>query len=548
MPFTFWRKTITGFTLLAMLLGGCSGAGGSNEAAETPAAKGTHGMPQEASGEMTIAVSRDVGLDKLDAGAYEGSMDVHAMIYDGLVRYGEKGEIEPALAETWDISEDGKTYTFHLRKGVKFSDGSEFNAEAAKFSFERWVHDPSNSLAVATAMQTLEAIDDYTIRMTFDRAYYPLLTELTFARPVRMISPNSVEPAGDIKGTFVKPIGTGAWMAERYKADQEAVLVRNPNYWGEAPKLSKITLKVIPDPQSRVLALQSGEVDLAGGAMGRLPLESLAVLEGDESLNILRSPGTSSHFLIFNGKNPQLQNLDVRKAINLAIDKQSIARDLMGGIGSEAKGLFPATVPYVTESNSQGYGFDPEQAKTLLTQAGYADEDGDGIAEKDGKPLSFNLVLQQVDYPEWKTMSEMIQSELKSIGIGVNLQVLEPNAYYDALWTTKAYDIIIYRTYDDAYNPHSFLSSLFRKTASAPAAAWSDEQLEEMIAAVLASTNEAERQTTYDAIFKRMKEEAMFATLYYPEELFVYNKRVRQAKAGHTTFEAIRWNELEVGR
>lgn len=541
----FWKKGIATATLLSVLLAGCSGAWGSASSNPTAGTEAEQVQPA-AQQEITVAVSGDVGLDRMDAGAYDGSMNVHAMIYDGLVQYGEKGQIEPALAESWDIAEDGKTYTFHLRQGVKFSDGSDFNADAVKFSFERWIHDPSNSLTVATAMQSLDVVDDYTVKMSFDRAYYPLLTELTFARPVRIISPNAVEPAGDAKGKFVKPIGTGAWMADSYKVDQEAVLVRNPNYWGDAPKLSKITLKVIPDPQSRVLALQSGEVDLAGGQMSRLPLESLPVIEADDTLELLRSPGTSSHFLVYNGNNANLQEVNVRKAINLAIDKSSIVNDLMGGIGSEAQGLFPSTVPYVTESNSKGYGYDPEAAKALLAESGYADSDGDGIVEKNGAALKLNLVLQQVDFPEWKPMTELIQAELQSVGIAVELQVLEPNAYYDALWTTKAYDMIVYRTYDDAYNPHSFLSSLFHRTGDAPAVAWSDDELEKEIDIALASTDETKRQAAYDTIFTRMDEQAMFASLYNPDDLFVFNKGLRNAEAGYTTFEPIRWNMLEV--
>ncbi|MDO3410328.1 nickel ABC transporter substrate-binding protein [Saccharibacillus sp. CPCC 101409] len=532
-------------TLLAVLLTGCSGTGsGADNAAADSGAQSAGGS---AAGEIVVAVSRDTALDRLDAGAYDGSMDVHAMIYDGLVRYGEKGKIEPSLAESWDISEDGQTYTFHLRQGVQFSDGSDFDAESVIFSFERWIHDPSNSLTLASAMQSIEAVDDHTVRMTFDRAYYPLLTELTFARPVRIISPNAVEPAGDVKGKFVKPIGTGAWVADSYKMDQEAVLVRNPNYWGEAPKLSKITLKVIPDPQSRVLALQSGGVDLAGGQSGRLPLESLPVIETDESLETMKSPGTSSHFLVFNYDNLHLQDLNVRKAVNLAIDKQSIVRDLMGGVGSEARGLFPPTVPYVTDTNSRGYGFDPQEAKSLLAESGYTDSDGDGILDKDGAPLKLNLVLQQVDFPEWKPMMELVQSELSTIGIDTQLQVLEPNAYYDDLWTNRTYDMIVYRTYDDAYNPHSFLSSLFHRTQDAPAVAWSDEKLESLIDTALGSTDESKRQEAYDHIFTRMDEQAMTAPLYYPDDLFVFNKRVRNVEAGYTTFEPILWNRLEVG-
>ncbi|NUU62503.1 nickel ABC transporter substrate-binding protein [Paenibacillus sp. JW14] len=474
-------------------------------------------------------------------------MNVHAMIYDGLVEYGEKGEILPALAESWEISEDGKVYTFHLRKGVKFSDGTDLNAAAVKFSFERWIKDPANSLNIATAMQSLEAVDDLTIRMTFNKAYYPFLTELSFARPVRIISPSAVEPAGDPDGTFVKAIGTGAWMAESYKTDQEAVLVRNPYYWGEKPKLAKIILKVIPDPQSRVLALQNGSVDLAGGQLGKIPVESLPVLQKDSTLSVQEAPGTNSHFLAFNGNNPVLQDVKVRQAINLAINKKSIVQDLMGGIGKEAKGLFPQTVPYVTEANSTWYGFEPEQAKALLAKAGYSDTDGDGIVDKAGVPLTLNFVLQESEFPEWKSIGELIQSELKDIGIDVKLQVLEPNAYYDALWKTKDYDLIIYRTYDDAYNPHAFLLSLFHKTGDAPAVVWSDAKLEALIDKAVGTTDLKKRQSAYDDIFKKLYQEAMFAAVYFPDDIFVVNNRVKNFKLGYTTFTPVFWNQLDVG-
>lgn len=396
-------------------------------------------------------------------------------------------------------------------------------------------------------MQSLVVVDKHTITMTFNKAYYPFLTELSFARPVRIISPTAVEPAGDITGTFVKAIGTGPWMAESYKADQEAVLVRNPNYWGEMPKLNKIIMKVIPDPQSRVLALQSGDVDIAGGQMGKIPVESVPVIEADSSLSLQKAPGTSSHFMIFNYNTSALQDLNVRKAINLAMNKKSIVNDLMNGIGMEASGLFPLTVPYVTESNNTWYGFNPEEAKQLLAASGYKDSDGDGIAEKDGNPLEFNFVLQQAEYPEWKAISELIQSELQEIGIAVNLQVLEPNAYYDALWTSKAYDLILYRTYDDAYNPHSFLLSLFHRTTEAAAVVWSDAELESQIDTAVGAMDLQERQSAYDSIFLRMYKEAMFAAVYFPDDILAVNHRVTGFKPGYTTFTPIFWNQLDVG-
>lgn len=251
--------------------------------------------------------------------------------------------------------------------------------------------------------------------------------------------------------------------------------------------------------------------------------------------------------MIFNYKTPALQDLNVRKAINLAINKKNIVEDLMDGIGSEAQSLFPLTVPYVTESNNTWYGFDLLEAKQLLAAAGYTDSDGDGIVQKDGAPLELNFVLQQAEYPEWKSISELVQSELKEIGIRVNLQVLEPNAYYDALWTSKAYDLIMYRTYDDAYNPHAFLLSLFHKTADASAVVWSDPGLESLIDTAVGTTDIQERQTAYDSIFSKLYQEAMFAAIYFPDDILAVNNRVTGFKPGYSTFMPVFWNLLDIG-
>ncbi|WP_372632356.1 nickel ABC transporter substrate-binding protein [Cohnella sp.] len=522
--------------LVVTLLAGCGQS--KEEAASEGGASGK---------QIVIAVASDPALDRLDAGSYQGAIEVHPMVYDSLVEYGEKGAVVPSLAESWDVSEDGKVYTFHLRKGVVFSDGTPFTADAVKFSFERWYKDPANSsLNVAKSLQKIETVDETTVRFTFAGAFYPLLTELTFARPVRIISPSAVEPAGDPEGRFVKPIGTGAWMVDSYTPDQEAVLVRNSSYWGQAPKLAKIVLKVIPDAQSRVLALQSGAVDISGGSSGKIPFDNLELLRGDKQLTVQQGTGTSSHFLIFNYDLPQLQDASVRKAINLALDKKAVVDKLLSGAGREAQGLFPLTVPYVTESNNVWYGYDAEEAKRLLQQAGYADSDGDGIVEKDGRALELNLVLQQTEFPEWKPIAEYVQSQLQMAGIRVQLQVLESNAYYDALWTTRKYDLIFYRTYSDAYNPHAFLLSLFHRTGEAPAVAWSDARLEELIEEAVASTDLERRQELYDAWFARAREEAIYAPIYYPDDIFVVNRRVQNFKLGYTTYTPIVWNELDV--
>lgn len=495
--------------------------------------------------QMTVAVAQDVGADQLDSASYKGLLTAYPMIYDSLVEYGEKGKIIPALAESWKISQDGKTYTFHLRKGVKFSDGTPFDAAAAKFSLERWCGKPEHaSVGLSKAVQSIEVVDPYTIKLVCNVKSYPFLTELTYPRPVRIISPSAVEPKGDPQGKFVKPIGTGPWTVESYKKDQEAVLVRNPNYWGKKPELDKIVLKVVSDPQSRALALQSGDVDIAGGRISSIPLESLPVLKKDDKLKIFTTASSTSYLLIFNYNNEIFQDLNVRKAINMAIDKKSMVDNLMGGVGKPAEGLFQFTVPYVTETNSKWYPYDKHKAIELLQKAGYSDKNGDGILEKNGKPLEMNLVLQNVEYTEWKAMCEYVQSQLKEVGIKVNLQLLDRNAYYDVLWKNRKYDLIIYRTYSDSWNPHGFLLSLFHKTGDTPSVAWSDLDLEKSIDEVVTTMDEKERQQKYDRIFRLMYERAMCVPLYYPEEIFALNSRIQGFEFGTSSYYPVKWENL----
>lgn len=494
-----------------------------------------------------MAVADDPGFDQLDAAYYKGLIQAYPMIYDSLVEYGEKGKILPALAASWEISPDGKIYTFYLRKGVKFSDGTPFNADAVKFSLERWRQKPEHSSITASkALEQIEVVDSYTIKLHYNVCYYPILTELTYPRPVRIMSPSAVTPAGDPNGKFIKPIGTGPWMVESYTKDQQAVFVINPNYWGEKPKLSKIVLKVIPDPQTRVLALKSGEVDLAGGQMSNIPLESLQSLTKDSKLELKRTEGTTSYFLIFNYNNEFFQDVRIRKAINFAINKKVMVDSLLGGVGKPAHGLFQFTVPYVTKSNNKGYSYDINKARELLAEAGWKDTNGDGIVDKNGKSLKVSLTLQNVEYPEWKPMCEAIQGDLAKAGIQVNLKMLECAAYYDEIWKSKGYEIIIYRTYSDSWNPHGFLASLFHAAKDKPAVAWSDPKLELLIDKVLSTMNETERQKIYDEIFQMIYEQAMCVPLYYPEEIMAVNSRVQGFKFGTTSYCPVKWERLFV--
>lgn len=543
------RKACTIFIIFILITGIISGCGvkvdvnGSKNTAEEPKKDSGAVVPQE----VVVAASSDVGIEQLDAAGYNGLMQVYPMIYDALVEYGEKGEILPSLAESWEISPDEKVYTFHLRKGVKFSDGTLCNADAVKFSIERWANKPDYEwLNVSKNLEKVEVVDTHTIKLHFSTGYYQTLTELSYPRPLRVMSPSSVEPAGDPDGKFVKPIGTGPWKVENYVKEQKAVLVKNTNYWKNEPNLDKLIIKVITDPQTRVLSLQSGEVDLSGGQMGNIPLESLSVLEKDSNTKVQSTESTVSYFLVFNTNEEIFNDVKVRKAINYGINKKSIVDNLFNGIGSPAKGLFQFTVPYVTKDNNKGYEYDINKAKQLLEEAGWADTDGDKILDKDGKALKIPLVLQVDEFPEWKGICEAIQADLFNIGIEVELKMLERAAYYDALWKNKEYSLLIYRTYSDGWNPYAFLTSLFHSKDDQPAVAYGTKELDSLLDQVPSASNDEERQKIYDSIFKLMHDEVMCAPIYYPNEVFVTNTRIEGFEFGPTTYGPVIWEKIRV--
>ncbi|MDR2350066.1 MAG: ABC transporter substrate-binding protein, partial [Deltaproteobacteria bacterium] len=381
--------------IFALAFAGCKG---SDETARTPAAGESGGtetqiakeVPAPAGDkEVVIAIYRDGSIEELDAATYNGPHILFKMIYDGLVEDGGRGEILPSLATSWDISPDGKTYTYHLREGVKFSDGTDFDADVVIFNLKRWLGNDLFSTLMSYFVVSMEAVDPLTVRITYADEAYPIIIEQTYPRPVRFLSPTAVETTAEYpNGKFVRPIGTGPWMVESYVKEAEFVLVPNPHYWGEKPKIDRLRFKVVPDAQARVLAFRSGEVDILGGDfMGKIPIENIPELTADPDFEVMIKDTLCSHFIAFNNGDGKFSDKNLRLAINHAIDKKAVTENLFDNIGFVADGLYQKEVAYVTPENNYGYPYDPEKAKKLLDDGGYVDTDGDGVREKDGKPL-----------------------------------------------------------------------------------------------------------------------------------------------------------------
>ena len=486
----------------------------------------------------------------LDAQSYDAPMPLFSLVYDALVEYGEYGEIMPGLAESWDISSDGTVYTFYLRQGVKFSDGTPFNADAVKFSMERMQYRCPMGWASMEDFTRIEVVDPYTVKIYYDEPYYPILQELTLCRPQRILSPSAVEPYGDPEGMFIKPVGTGPFKFREYVKDQKYVLVRNGNYWGKKAGLAQIILKSIPDGATRLMALRAGEVDFLGPGFCEVPPGAVADLIRNPDIQVLTKEGETVVYIIPNYAREPYNDVRVRQAINYAMDKEAISSALFAGLYRETKGAFATTTPYYRESYEKGiikgYPYDPEKAKELLAEAGWKDTDGDGIVDKGGKPFEAELVISAVtgyimvnDMP----LAEVIQAYLKDVGIKVNIECMERGAWWDSVTKTYEYDMYIYGPWGAIYDPPATLMGYWYTGGRLR---YTDPEFDELMDKVLVTTDENERQEIYDEIFKYIDEKALVAPLVQTEKIFAFQSYVKGFEIPPTNSIFLGMNDVEI--
>lgn len=479
-----------------------------------------------------VASAKDVG--ELNPHNYGSSFPALDMVYEPLVRYAADGTLQPGLAESWSLSDDGLTWTFTLRQGVTFHDGEPFDATAAKWNLERWVGTADhNWLPTVNLIDSIETPDEYTLVLHTTEFYYALAQELALVRPVRFLSPNG----GDADGAFVKAIGTGPWQLEEYVTDQRSVFVAYPNYWGDKPQLDKVIFDVIPDPQTRVAALLSGEVHLIGGEnLGNIPLESVPVLRNDADLSLLTGPGSTSYVLQMNFRSPPFDDPNVRAAINHAIDREGIARQVFSGLAAPATGLFPPQIPYADSPMPDNYTFDAAQAQALLAEAGWT-PGSDGILSKDGQPFQVSLVVDSAVFPQAKSMAEVVQANLKEVGIAVEVRLLEYEAWYAAL-EANDYGLTIQITWGAPYDPHSSLTTWFQSGFStAHGQMFNSPELDSLITTIGGEQVETARQAAYEALWVYLDENHAIAPLVYSQRIYALRNNVSGFELAGTEYE-----------
>lgn len=421
------RNRLISWIMISMLLIGvlsaCSSTKKEDEGSPTTAAteKGSAdtGKPGEAAkgGSVVVIVPQDPDYLDPHLAVAAGTSEMMFNVYEGLLKPNEKGEVYPAIAESYEISKDGLTYTFKLRQGVKFHNGNLLTAQDVKYSYDRLAgKDTGKPLQPAFAgIDTITTPDDHTVIIKLKENNASFLTSLTAA----------VIPKG-YQDSNKKPIGTGPFKFIEYVPGQRLVLEKNPDYYvKDVPKLDKVEFRIIPDQEAALLALKSGEADI----FPRIGTEKLDEL-GDDFKSI-SAPQNLVQLMTFNIARKPFNDLKVRQAINYAIDKDEIINGVALGKGTKlGSNMSPIMAKYYQDGLEDTYKTNLDKAKSLLAEAGY----------KDG--FSTTLTVPS-NYKFHMDTAQVIVQQLAKVGIKVKIVPVEWAVWLSQVYQGRDYDMTI---------------------------------------------------------------------------------------------------------
>ncbi|MEI2385529.1 nickel ABC transporter substrate-binding protein [Breoghania sp. JC706] len=488
-----------------------------------------------ASAQERLNFSWPVNVGPLNPHLYTpNQMFAQGMVYEPLVRYREDGTLAPWLATSWEVSDGGRVYTFHLRRGVTFSNGEPFDAGAVVANIEAVLANRSRHawLELANQIQRAEAIDGHTVRLTLKDPYYPVLEELALPRPFRFIAPSQFVKGGTVDG-IKAPIGTGPWTLVETRFGERDLFERNERYWGEKPALKQIEVKVILDPNTRAVAMETGEIDLIYGTDGPISPDTFERFKRMGAFSTGLSRPVETRVFALNTNRGATRDLAVRRAINHAVDKDTMIATVLYGTQRRADTLFAPSVPYA-DIALKPYAYDPALAARLLDEAGWI-AGPDGKRARDGEQLTVELCFVGND-AVMKSMAEIVQGDLARVGIDVSL-VGEEESSMLARQRDGRFGMIFNRTWGAPYDPHAFLSSMrvpshadYQAQLGLPDKA----EIDALISEVLVTTDVGARKEIYRDILTRLHEEAVYLPL-----TFTSTMRVSRPELGPVPFGAL---------
>jgi peptide/nickel transport system substrate-binding protein len=465
------------------------------------------------SGELIVAITTFPNALTPPNAAERQAINVTQQMFDGLVWRNEAGQVEPALATDWAISDDGTEYTFTLREGVVFHNGESFGADDVLATWEAG-KDPLNAYAyIYDTIVNVEVVDDLTVKITTETPD-PLF--LTTGFPSYGMYPADYYAEVGFDGFEANPIGTGPFQFVEWVKGERIVMEANPNYWDEGlPKLASLVFRPIPESATRLAAVQTGEIHIAP----RLISEEASQLEGNADVNIVSYSNDRSYYVAFNnltsGIDQPTENQLVRQAMNYAVDRQAIVDALFEGQATLSSGFVsPFNLGY--DDAIQPYPYDPAKAMELLTEAGYPD----------GFEIGFACPIGA--YPNYEQVCEAVAGYLAEVGITMDtgeVQFMESGQFWD-LEANKELPPM----FADAWsvtNGEALDRLTGALTAEASYAAWEDDALRALIDQASVTIDIDARAAIYSEIQRVMYDNPPFIYLYYPNTFEAVNKAVQ---------------------
>ena len=448
------------------------------------------------------------GLDPALIDDGESSKPICQM-YEGLLKYGDNNtEVEPCLAESWEVSEDGLTYTFKLRQGVKFHDGTDFNAEAVKYNVDRQTVNKTEDMLYADFVfgdvAECNVIDDYTVEIVLNKVSTPFLNNLAMSLGAPMVSPTACEANNN--NLNEAPCGTGPYKFVRWDKNEAVVMERNEDYWGEKGVAKQIVFKTITDNSARVVALTNGEVDIIDGIDANVVDQ---VTSAGALLNM--AEGMNINYLAYNTQ--RITDPEVRKALSQAVNVPELVASLYRGYASEATSILPTFMPGYSADVKQ-VSYDPEAAAQTLADKGVTELHM--LAYTNPRP--YNTATGQ-------TLAEALQGYYEKVGVTCSIDSYDWTTYKEKVGTGD-YDVCLYGWIGDNGDPDNFMNLLDSEDIEINVAQYSDEEFNTMLAEAASTPNGEERNAIYAQMEQKIADECVWLPISHQENLSAYLSNV----------------------
>jgi peptide/nickel transport system substrate-binding protein len=470
-------------------------------------------------GTLVVAQAADIiALDPIRVTDTE-SIEVSELVFEGLVGWkAGTTDVEPRLADSWQVSADGLTWTFHLHDRVRFQDGTPFDAAAVVFSFQRLLDKKSASYLPESEgsmywrfllkdVREVVAVNPRTVEIHVSRPYAPLLSDLA---EFPIVSPAAVTALGD--SFKLHPVGTGPFSFEAWTPGEQVVVRRFEGYWGQRPGLDRIVFRVVVDARQRLIDLESGSVDLATAI---LPDEQPFV-ELHPDLILHHTPGDDVSYLAFNTQKPPFDDVRVRRAASFAINKTPIVKLAYQGRGIPADAPLPPT-SWAYHSPATTYDYDPEKAKKLLAEAVAA-----GRFDPTKTYTLYAPTTPRAYLPQPERVARFLQAALEQVGIHTEL-MLQPISDHRADVESGKHDLALFGWIGDTGDPDNFLYVLFHSD-NAPAtggaqnvAFYRDAEVDKLLLEAQATTDEKVRSALYASVQDKLALDAPWVPIAHSE-------------------------------